>query len=229
MKPSIIGVGLLVLHCTIFFSACATLSHNFFRNPSFEAGKAHWYWREGNPSWNGFEITDERAHTGKFSARLSLRGQPDLPPARIWGVIQGFQFDRHRTPGELEFWYRVENWRQTVKNQYIQAVVIFHGKNILPSPPTFNHIQIRYILAGLEGPPYPAANVRYLLIGPPKPKEGEWIYFKRDIVEDFSKLWGWFPKKFEKVEFFFEVRYDDPPSPENLPQGDVYWDDFSVS
>ncbi|HSA58880.1 MAG TPA: hypothetical protein VLJ37_04275 [bacterium] len=132
-------------------------------------------------------------------------------------------------PGELSFWYQVENWRPAAGKQYAQAVVMVHDKGLLATIGE-ETLQIRYILAGLDGPPYEKVrNARYLMAGSREPPQEGWLRFRTNVKEDFLKVWDFSPKSFDKIEFFFEVRYDDPIPPGQSADADVYWDDFFLS
>ncbi|MFO1463929.1 MAG: hypothetical protein U1F66_09115 [bacterium] len=200
---------------------------NLFQNPSFEAGREPWSWRSESASWNDFEITAQRAHSGKHSAHLRLENQPGRPLARIWGLIQDPQL--RRMPEKIGFWYRVENWRKGTRLQFLQMVVMVSDEFI---PATGQQTQqLRYILYGLNEVPYPeeALNVRFLVASPDRPVEGEWIHFEADLRRDFLRTWGKVPEQFKKVEFIFEARYDEHPPEGVALSGDVYWDDFTLS
>jgi hypothetical protein len=221
----VMGAGLLLGEA--YFRWFAP-SRNLFQNPSFEEGKTDWYVRKENPGWNDFEVTSERARLGRHSARLRMTRQSDPPPSRIWGMIQDVEIDK--IPGEMSFWYRVENWQQSVRKQYLQAVVMVHGRNILPETGD-DTVQLRYILCGLNEPPYAGVrNARYLMAGTLDPTmiQGKWIHFRTNLRDDFLKAWGWLPQQFEKIEFFFEVRYDEPLPPAAAVGADVYWDGFRL-
>ena len=198
---------------------------NLLINPSFEEGRKGWNWRETSPYWHDFQITSKRSHGGSHSAHLHLvSGQQRVP--RIWGIVQALPLQR--LPGTLDLWYRVEHWRQPVVRQYIQVVVMVHGDPHFSGPGDTLR-QVRYILGGLEAPPYnDVTNTKYRMVGPKVPRQGVWTRFTTNVAEDFKKAWGPLPARFSKIEVFFEVRYDDPIPARKVAEADVYWDEFTL-
>lgn len=197
---------------------------NLVQNPSFEDESA-WTSRR-HPGWHPFAVTEGRAHSGARSAATTLERHPLAGGAQIWGAVQEFKI--RKLPRKIGVWYRVENWKQAVARQYAQVVVMIHDQRLerLTRQPT---MQMRYILAGLSEPPYPdPVNGRYLMAGPKRPRQGRWIYFERDLVEDFVKAWGWYPENFQKMEIFLEARYDEPVPDGAGISGAVYWDDVTL-
>jgi len=199
---------------------------NLLVNPSFEEGRKGWAWREASPSWHNFELSNKRAHLGKRSAFLHLTSNQQRPP-RIWGIVQSLPLQS--LPGTLDLWYRVEHWQQPVVRQYLQVVVMVHGDT--PFGGTGDTLrQVRYILGGLEAPPYnDVTNTKYRMAGPKVPRQGVWTRFTTNVAEDFRQAWGTLPAKFSKIEVFFEVRYDEPIPAGKVASADVYWDDFSLT
>lgn len=198
---------------------------NLLINPSFEEGRKGWDWREASPSWHNFEISRGRSHRGKHSARLHLVSN-GLRAPRIWGIVQSPPLQS--LPGTLDLWFRVEHWRQPVARQYIQVVVMVHGEPYFGGPGDSLR-QVRYILGGLDVPPYQAVtNTKYRVVGPRVPKQGVWTRFTTDVAEDFRQAWGQLPARFSKVEVFFEVRYDDPIPAGKVASADVYWDEITL-
>jgi hypothetical protein len=196
-------------------------------DPSFENGGQGWTWKSGDSGWHSYTVSSERAHTGRHSAKVSLESRPFTGRAQIWGAVQSY--DVSEIPRKLGVWYRIENWKQAVEKQYAQIVVMIHADR-LKKLTTQPQMQIRYLLAGVSKPPYPdPVNGRYLLVGSKTPKQGRWIHFETDPVQDFIKTWGWFPANFKKMEIFLEVRYDEPLPEGASISGDVYWDDLTVS
>lgn len=193
-------------------------------NPSFEEGRRGWSWRSANPRWHDFEISSARAREGRCSAHLRL--SPQGGDHDIWGVVQALP--QPRLPESLEAWVRVENWRQPAIRQYLQIVVMAHeGPSI--SIPGDTTRQVRYILAGLDGPPLAnPSNCRYLMRGPKVPVQGAWTHIELPLAEDFRKAWGDRSGKITKVELFFEVRYDDPVPEGETARADVYWDAITL-
>jgi len=199
---------------------------NLLVNPSFEEGRKGWDWREASPSWHNFEISKGRSHRGRHSARLHLVSN-ELRAPRIWGIVQSLPLQS--LPGTLDLWYRVEHWQQPVVRQYIQVVVMVHGDPYFSGPDDALR-QVRYIIGGLEAPPYSdVTNTKYRMVGPKVPRQGVWTRFTTNVAEDFRQAWGTLPAKFSKIEVFFEVRYDDPIPAGKVASADVYWDDFFLT
>lgn len=222
-----IAGALLALGVVLFFLRYPPRRGNLFRNPSFEEGREPWTWRSESASWNNFEISSERAHSGGHSAHVRLENQPGRPLARIWGIIQDPKL--HRMPEKIGFWYRVENWRKGTRVQFLQLVVMVSSEFIPASGQ--QTMQLRYILYGLDEVPYPEQplNARFLVRSPERAAEGEWIHFETNLREDFLRTWGQVPDHFQKVEFIIEARYDDHPPEGVSVSGDIYWDDFTLS
>ncbi|HSA59425.1 MAG TPA: hypothetical protein VLJ37_07035 [bacterium] len=194
---------------------------NLVLNPSFEDDTA-WTSRQ-HPGWHRFELTPKRPHSGRRCAQTVLEKHPVTEGAQIWGALQEFKVSK--LPRKIGVWYRIENWKQATGKQYVQVVVMIHDKR-LEKLTTQPQMQVRYILAGLSEPPYPnPVNGRYLMAGPKKPRQGRWVHFERNLVDDFVKAWGWYPENFQRMEIFLEARYDEPV-PEGIKvTGEVYWDD----
>jgi len=195
---------------------------NLFHNPGFESGREPWcsLHAEEVPS---FEVSQDFAHSGTSSAYLQMR-----VPAEEAGNAKVFYLVQEVTPEQfpelISGYYRVENWVKGTPKQYLQFVVIdFGDTNLTPVYP--NH-QIRYPLAGISEEPFEIANAFFVFLTKEEPKTGEWVYFERNIKQDFEQLWGAAPEGFSKLRILFEVRYDNKeagPSPANA---DVYYDDL---
>jgi hypothetical protein len=217
----------LLLLCLVLGVSAEALAQgqNLVRNPSFEDETA-WSSRR-HPGWHPFTVTNRRAHSGAYSAVTALEKHPVTDGAQIWGAVQEFKI--RKLPRKIGIWYRIEDWKQTVPKQYVQVVVMVHDER-LARLTTQPQMQVRYLLAGLSEPPYPdPVNGRYLMAGPKKPKQGRWIYFERDLVQDFVKAWGWYPENFQRMEIFLEARYDEPVPEGADIAGEVYWDDVVLT
>ena len=126
-------------------------------------------------------------------------------------------------PETISGYYRVEGWQRRTPKQYLQFVVILWGAD---THPEITNTQIRYILAGSPTPPIAISNARFIVLGPPEPRTGEWVPFARNLRRDWLEQWGSVPRRFEFLRVLFEVRYDEAP---NLPpggMGDVFFDDL---
>jgi len=204
---------------------------NIFHNPGLEEGREPWCSLHlGEVA--SFEVSQDYAHSGQSSALLRMR-----VPAEEAGYAKVFYLVQEVMPQEfpdvISGYYRVENWTKGTPKQYLQFVVILcresQGRDCALGATNltgdFNH-QIRYILAGISEPPFEITNARFVFLTKEEPKQGEWVYFERNIKQDFEELWGAVPEGFDKIRVLFEVRYDDKeagPSPANA---DVYYDDL---
>lgn len=210
-------VGVKISSALTAILALSCSSVNLFTNPSFEKGREGWFRMKTAP-WEEFEVATQKAHTGRHAALLRLRNWGHIPPPRIWGVIQEPRITK--LPKKLSFWYRVENWQQPVFRQFIQVVVIIDG----------NNMQLRYLLGGIQKQPYSNTyNARYRMVNPHPPREGTWKYFETNLQQDFLETWGGYPKRFKKIRFFFEVRYEDPVPKGKTASADLYLDDISLT
>jgi hypothetical protein len=204
--------------------ACSGSNHqpgNSLRNPGFEEGPDGWAALTTEAWEPHFDVSETAAHSGTHAAYLAMRTDASTPATRIWGVAQ--EVSPGAFPEELKGFYRVDNWQRGTGNQYLQAVVIVFGATNRPDG--FPNHQIRYILAGIEAPPFSIANARYIFLGPPEPVQGQWIEFQRNVAEDFRQQWGDVPTGFSTVRLLFEVRFDNKGSDER-PSADVYYDDL---
>jgi hypothetical protein len=150
-----------------------------------------------------------------------MRTTDTSPATHIWGVVQ--EVTPKSFPEILSGAYRVDNWQRGTERQYLQVVVIaFDAKN---SPINAPNYQIRYILGGIDKPPFQINNAQYVFLNTGEPAQGDWIEFSRNVKEDFQRLWGAVPEDFRMVRSLFEVRYDQR-QPGELPAADVYFDDL---
>jgi hypothetical protein len=194
---------------------------NLFHNPGFESGREPWcslHATEVPP----FEVSQDFAHSGTSSAYLEMR-----VPAEEIGHAKVFYLVQEVTPQEfpelISGYYRVENWVKGTPKQYLQFVVIAFGDTNLT--PVYTNHQIRYPLAGISEEPFEIANAFFVFLTKEEPKTGEWVYFERNIREDFEQLWGAAPEGFSKLRILFEVRYDDKEAGA-AAEADVYYDDL---
>jgi len=224
-RPIIFAVFMLVALSICSCSSRGGASEsggNILVNPGFEEGAKGWFWMDWSKAWIGpFDISEVIAHTGKMSAYLKLDEHMDNPK-KIRGVVQSLNPDKF--PRIASGWYRVENWHRGVPKQYIQAVVIAWEKY-----GDFPNYQLRYVLDGVSQQPLPISNARYtILTKTAEPETGKWKYFDLPIRDDYKKFWGQIPKNYEKINFFCEVRYDDPLPVGGYVGADVYFDDLYV-
>jgi len=193
---------------------------NLFINPGFEDGDEPWFTINED---TGFTVTDELAHTGANSARLRMDD-----PVEASGVGGVHYLVQEVSPAELpevvEGFYRVENWQRGTALQYLQFVVIAFAPDNFPD--SASNFQLRYILAGLDSPPFNIANAQFVFVNGEEPVEGEWLPFSLNIRDDFQRLWNAVPEDFENLRLLFEVRWDDKQAGDGAPRADVYYDDL---
>lgn len=191
-------------------------------NPGFEIGEEPWFSMTTEAWGTPFRVSDAVAHSGQHSAFLEMRADPDASGHKVFGVVQEI------TPGELpevvSGYYRVEDWTRGTEKQYLQFVVIAIGATGLPGG--FPNYQIRYILAGIDEPPFDITNARFIFVGKDEPVEDQWVYFERSFREDFEEAWGDIPDSFTTIRILFEVRYDDKPAGSGEVKADVFYDDL---
>jgi hypothetical protein len=199
---------------------------NMLQNPGFEDGTEPWWYFPDRPHWGGFTVTTAQALSGRWSARLDLLCDEQHPPpskAHIRGVIQNVQTPVF--PARVSGDYYVETWEKGTVDQYIQFVVIVAGVPMTGG--AVSNTQIRYLLAGIDHPPFDIANAKFFYVTKEEPQVGKWVHFERDLVQDFTELWGSIPAQFEHVRVLFEVRWDnvDLANPPRL-HSVVYFDDL---
>lgn len=196
---------------------------NLLVNPGFEDGDAGWFWMKTSQYWVPFDISSKKAHTGEKSAYLRIEAKPGAPAVEIHGVIQ--ELKPNRLPAKAGGFYRIENWQRGASKQYLQFVVIIWGGH-----PQFKNYQIRYILDGISVQPHRMTNVKYIFLPGTSddPKQNEWVSFEAKILDDFKREWGMTPTGYEKINFFFEARYDLAPEEGKTVRADVYYDDLYI-
>jgi hypothetical protein len=191
---------------------------NQFPNGGFEDGREPWY----SLKPPDFILSSDIAHSGAASAHLQMREGTDAEGAKVFYLVQ--EITPEEFPEVLSGYYRVENWKKGTRKQYLQFVVIVFGADNAPG--NFPNHQIRYPLAGIDSPPFPIGNAKFLFIGRDEPVQGEWVPFERNVRQDFIDVWGAVPEGFDKIRVLFEVRYDDKKVGEGPVEGDVYYDDL---
>ena len=220
-----IGLVSLLLPAVLLAVACGGGGEggnesNLLANPGFEEGKEPWYSMETSGWGEPFEVSDTVAHSGQYSAHLSLRPPPQPNEHEVLGAVQSLKPSSF--PEFLSGFYRVEGWKEGTEFQYLQFVVIA----ILPE--NAGNIQIRYLLAGTATEPFEISNAKFVFLSKEEPKIGEWVRFERNIADDFQQLWGQAPEKVQELRVFFEARYDSPTAIKPDIGGDVYYDDLYV-
>jgi hypothetical protein len=191
-------------------------------NPGFESGRQPWCSLHLGEV-TAFEVSQAFAHSGESSAYLKMR-----VPAEETGSAKVFYLVQEVTPEQfpelISGYYRVEHWTKGTPKQYMQFVVIaFDVTNMTAGYPNY---QMRYPLAGISEEPFEIANAFFVFLTKEEPRTGEWVYFERNIKEDFQQFWGAAPEGFSKLRVLFEVRYDDKQAGPSPAEADVYYDDL---
>jgi len=207
----------LIMGCDDGESA-APAAGNLFGNPGFEDGRDPWF----SLKPPDFTVSTDVAHSGGASALLPLAADKSEEGIKIIYLVQ--EVKPRELPAVIAGYYRVENWNKGTKKQYLQFVVIVFGADNLPGG--FVNHQIRYLLSGVEAPPFAIGNAHFVFLSRDDPPIGEWVPFQRNLREDFEKFWGAVPENFEHIRVLFEVRYDDKDIGEGPLAADVYYDDL---
>lgn len=200
---------------------------NQLRNPGFEAGQEPWF---AIASWKtSFALSTEVSHSGTHSAVLTLdsgEGGAALG-TRVYGMVQDIR--PAKFPEKIAGYYYVEHWQHGTPRQYIQCVVAVLGAHNIPAVArqAKNH-QIRYVLAGVDQPPMPMANVHYMFLHTHQPALGQWIYFERHLAADFQAVWGEIPQGYEALRIFLEARWDHRQAADGVSSARVFFDDVFV-
>lgn len=198
---------------------------NLFNNPSFEEGGAPWFSLRTEAWGTPFSVSDRQAQSGARSALLELRADAgEQSPAKVYGVVQ--EVAPEQFPEELSGYYYVERWEKGTPKQYLQFVVIVFGGNVPEDAELATNYQIRYVLAGVDEPPLEIGNAKYVLVNTEAPQVGQWVPFKRNLREDFQRLWGQIPQGYERLRILFEVRWDERPPDADPSAADVFFDDL---
>jgi len=190
---------------------------NLFPNPSFEEGRDPWY----SLKPPDFELAQDVAHSGQASALLRMSDSVEQAGAKIYYLVQ--EVAPQEFPEVISGYYRVDGWVKGTAKQYLQFVVIAFGPDNLTDAP---NVQIRYLLAGIDAPPFPISNAKFVFLSRDEPVTGEWVHFQRNLREDFKQSWGAVPKGFDKLRILFEVRFDDKVAGQGAPRADVHYDDL---
>ncbi len=219
----LLGLAALTALGALLVAACGAGSKNgnLLANPGFEDGGEPWYSME-TPGWGEhFEVSEAIAHSGEHSAHLKLRPPPEPVTERVFGAVQSLE--PASLPEFVSGFYRVEDWQKDTRFQYLQFAVI-----AFPEVPlgNFPNIQIRYLLAGADAEPFHIDNSKFVFLSKDEPPIGEWVYFERNIREDFQQLWGSIPEDLQELRVFFEARYDSGEPISGSMSGDVYYDDL---
>jgi hypothetical protein len=140
---------------------------------------------------------------------------------RIYYLVQ--ELEVQEFPEFISGYYRVDEWAKGTPKQYLQFIVIAMGATNMPGG--FSNHQVRYPLAGISEDPFAISNAYFVYIGREEPTIGQWVYFERNIKQDFQSLWGAVPEGFSKIRVLFEVRFDAKEA--GAPaEAEVYYDDL---
>jgi hypothetical protein len=195
---------------------------NLFHNSDFESGREPWCSLHAGEV-PAFEVSQDYAHSGESSALLRMRVPAEEEGhAKVFYLVQ--EVVPEQFPELMSGYYRVENWTRGTSKQYLQFVVIAFDVANLPGD--YPNHQMRYPLAGISEEPFAIANAYFVFIGKGEPRPGEWVYFERNIRQDFEEFWGAAPEGFSKIRVLFEVRYDDKEAGPTPAEADVYYDDL---
>ncbi|RME07327.1 MAG: hypothetical protein D6812_00360, partial [Deltaproteobacteria bacterium] len=164
---------------------------NWLIDPDFEGGGRGWFVLP-NRGWHPFTIRRGRAFSGEASAHLSLAVVSGRGETAIFGLVQEIERP-HTLPDRVSGHYYVERWERGTRWQYLQFVVIA----FLPGG---GNRQIRYILAGIERPPFRLRNARFCFVARQSaPPLHRWVSFSRDLREDWRRYWGEIPPQIERL------------------------------
>jgi hypothetical protein len=197
---------------------------NLFANAGFENGPQPWISLSTEAWGTPFRVSGAAARSGQDSALLELRADREAAGSKVFGVVQ--EITPEQFPELLSGYYRVEDWTRGTDKQYLQFVVIAFGATNMPGD--FPNYQIRYLLAGIDQPPFEIGNAYFVFVSKDEPVTGKWVYFERNIRDDFQQLWGAVPQGFAKLRILFEVRYDDKPVGSGEAKANVFYDDLYV-
>tara|TARA_B100000315_G_scaffold205461_1_gene199228 strand:- start:1067 stop:1783 length:717 start_codon:yes stop_codon:yes gene_type:complete len=226
---NIYKTALLVITC-LLFSGCSDKASepmpvinvsagvNIFNNSGFEKGRDPWISLTTSPWGKAFSLSDEFAHQGIYSAKLSLNVLPQTEGKHIFGVVQ--EVRPSEFPDIISGYYYVKDWQRKAQEQYLQLVIIAIGSDNMPFPSR----QIRYLLSGTDKEPIIIANARFVIVDKKDPPLSKWVYFEVKPADDFKNLWGKVPTNFKKLRILFEVRTDGDIFAES--KASVYYDDL---
>jgi len=203
---------------------------NLLHNAGLESGPDPWCVLQPPK----FEVSQDYARSGEASALLSMRVPAEtVSEHEVRYLVQ--EVVPKEFPELVSGYYRVENWSKGTPKQYLEFVVIAcrdgpEGKCTQGAPNVsggygYNQ-QMRYPLAGISEDPFAIGNAHFVYISKEEPPSGEWVYFERNIKEDFRQLWGAVPEGYDYIRVLFEVRFDDKEAGRAPAEADVYFDDL---
>lgn len=178
---------------------------NLLQNPGFEQGRTGWGWKDKSQYWVNFEVDDAQAHAGTQSLKLTLEAD-DSPrhESRVAGVFQEIAVPDF--PARIGGLYYVEELEKSDPeiHLYLQVAVIVWGAARVDQP----NYQIRYYLAGQPTPALNIGNAKVEVVNGAMPEMNTWVAFDLPVRADFERLWGAVPEGYERVDVFFELRWD---------------------
>ena len=198
--------------------------NNLLKNSGFENGKEGWQWLEWSGGWAPFKISDKIFRSGIRSAYLPVDSTGESRRTVVWGVVQEVTVKKCHIDC-LEGYYYVGRWERGANKQYLQVVIIDLSRKVKGG----GNAQIRYILSGVDSPPYNLGNAHYVFVDSDRrkdPKIKKWIYFSMDPSFDFATQWGYEPKEGHLLRVLFEARFDDYILGQGRALADVYYDDL---
>jgi hypothetical protein len=202
----------------------AKAARNALANASFEEGRDPWYdmRRPQVPAWGTFEISDVQALDGSHALHLAL-DSADFPGGTgIAGAVQ--EIPLPGPPRVLRGRYRVDRWERGTPLQYVQIVVMSMNPLNFPQWRSAS-VQVAFVLAGIDQPPFDIANRRFDFLGPVEPERGRWIPFEIDLQEAFERHWTHLPRDGSAVRVFLEARFDGfEDRGDHRARADVYFD-----
>ncbi len=193
---------------------------NLFANAGFESGAAGWTYPAKSEHWAGFKVDRREAHSGRKAAHLPLEDDPSRRTL-VWGLMQ--EVRPRQFPHYLAGFYRVNDWEQGTPTLYLQTAVIVWLKRPLAGMPNF---QVRFLLGGINYRPARMENVRYIHFSTDPPARGQWVPFAADLWEAFKSQWGYVPQDWDRLNVFFEVRYDDREKVTGPVRAEAFYDDL---
>ncbi|MEM9728388.1 MAG: hypothetical protein AAF997_07370 [Myxococcota bacterium] len=196
---------------------------NLLTNPSFEEGRTGWQRKEKSPYWVSFEIEEGTSQSGTHAVELELEStEGEKLSSRVAGIFQEVTVPEF--PARIGGSYYVKEFEKSDPRieVFLQVVVIVWAKK-----DNFPNYQIRYYLAGQPYVTAPIGNAKIEVLGGEQPPKDTWTKFDIPVRDDFERLWGEVPKDYERVEVFFELRWD-KMTPDGSVEAEVLYDDLYI-
>jgi hypothetical protein len=116
----------------------------------------------------------------------------------------------------------VEQWEPGAAPQYLQVVVLVRGSDLGAE---FDLYEMRLPIAGIVEAPFTLSNAKFRFLSRDAPEEGSWTYFAYPLSQAFVQEYGAAPTRWEGIEVFFEVRFDQKQDGD-AASALVYFDDL---